>query len=273
MAAKKIRHFLLELFAWFLALIVLVPIFIVIINSFKTQSESFTMSISLPKQFQFENYATVIKEGGMVNAFTNSLIITVFSVFITNFSAALGSFIMARRKTRVTKLFYLFFIIGLLAPINYIPTIRIMQFLHIMNTFPGIILLYSALMLPFTIFLFYGFVNTVPRDLDEVAILDGCSSWQLFLKIQLPLMRPVMVTGVLINFMNAWNDFILPLYFFNRSSTNPITLAVYNFYGTYIASWNLVCAAIIITVLPILIVYILGQKYIVSGMVAGAIKG
>lgn len=270
---KKLKMILRECFMWIIALVILVPLALVVINSFKTKTESLVMSISLPHTFHFENYLTVIREGKMLNAFKNSLIITVGSVLITNLSSAMGAFILARRKTKATHYVYLFFVIGLLAPINYIPTIKIMQILHIMNTYWGIILLYSALMIPFTIFLFYGFVNSVPREMDEAAILDGCSSIQLFIRIQIPLLKPVIATATLINFMNAWNNFIIPLYVFNRSANNPLTLAVYNFYGTFIASWNLVCAAVILTTLPVLIVYMFGQKYIVSGMIAGAIKG
>lgn len=273
MKTKTVKSIAFEIFMWLIALLIIIPILLIVINSFKTKPEANVMSLSLPKVWQFKNYLTVINEGKMINSFFNSLIIIVGSVSLTTLSAALGAFILARRRTKATHYIYLFFIIGLLAPINYIPTIRMMQFFHIMNTYAGIILLYTALMIPFTMFLFYGFVNTVPREMDEAAIIDGCSSWTLFYKVLIPLMSPVIITGVLISFMNAWNDFILPLYFFNRSSRYTITLAVYSFYGTYISSWNLVCAAIILTVLPILVVYMAGQKYIVSGMIAGAVKG
>jgi len=275
MTRKKLnlRLFALEIFMWLLALVVLVPIALIVINSLKTKPEANVMSLSLPQAWQWANYRTVVIEGRMATAFLNSLIITSGSVLVTNVAAAMGAFVLARRGGKLMRWTYLFFVIGLLAPINFIPTIRIMQFFGIMNTYPGIILLYTALMIPFTMFLYYGFVNTVPRDMDEAAVIDGSSAWTLFFRIQVPLMSPVIITGVLISFMNAWNDFILPLYFFNRSSRYPLTLAVYNFYGAYIASWNLVCAAIILTVLPILIVYVTGQKYIVSGMIAGAIKG
>lgn len=209
----------------------------------------------------------------MLSAFRNSLLITVGAVLITNLGASMAAFVMARRRSLSTRIAYRFFLVGLIAPINYIPTIRVMQALHIMNTFQGVILLYAALMMPFTIFLYHGFVNSVPRELDEAAILDGCSGFQLYSRIQLPLMKPVITTAVLINTMNSWNDFILPLYMLNNSARYPMTLAVYNFYGTYVASWNLVCAAIVLTVLPILLIYAIGQKYIVAGMTSGAVKG
>jgi len=266
---KTIRSLLL----WLLALTILIPLALVVLNSFKTQMESVSMNLRLPGKFQFDNYATVIREGHMMRAFLNSLIIAAGTVLLANVSAAMGAYVLARRKSRLNRWIYYLFIVGLIAPINYVTTIKVMQTFHVINTFPGIILLYSALMIPFTVFLFYGFVSSVPLELDEAAIIDGCTGWRLFARIQVPLMMPVAATAVLINFMNAWNEFVLPLYVFNRSTANPMTLAVYNFYGTYMSSWNLVCAAIVLTTLPIVIVYLFGQRYIVSGVIAGAIKG
>jgi len=262
-----------ELLVWLLALVVIVPLALVVVNSLKTQTESNLMNLSWPRSLQFGNYGKVIEEGHLLRAFKNSMIISVGAVMLTNLSSAMGAFVLSRRRTKTNKWLYYLFIVGLIAPINYIPTIKVMQTLHIINTYQGIILLYSALMIPFTVFLYYGFVNTVPKELDESAIVDGCGGWKLFYRIHLPLMLPVAVTSLLINFMNAWNEFIIPLYVFNKSTYNPMTLAVYNFYGTFISSWNLVCASIVLTTLPIVIIYIFGQRYIVSGMVAGAVKG
>ncbi|UKS29441.1 carbohydrate ABC transporter permease [Paenibacillus sp. HWE-109] len=262
-----------EISVWLLTLVILIPLFLVVINSVKTSAEADSMNLSFPKHIQFNNYATVIKEGKMIRAFKNSMIITVGSVLLTNIASAMGAFVLSRRRTKLNKMLYYYFIVGLIAPVNMIPTIKIMQSLHIMNTFQGIILLYSALMMPFTVFLYYGFIHSVPREMDESAVIDGSNAWQLFFRIQYPLLMPVTITSLLINFMNAWNDFILPLYVFNKSTNNPMTLAVYNFYGTYISSWNLVCAAIVLTTLPIVIVYLFGQRYIVSGMLSGAVKG
>ncbi|MDO5422420.1 MAG: carbohydrate ABC transporter permease [Eubacteriales bacterium] len=258
---------------WLLSLIILVPIAMVVLNAVKSQAEAATMSLTLPKEFHFENFRRVIKEGKMINAMKNSLFLAVTSVFITNLGASMGAFVLSRRRTKLTKGIYIFFLVGLLAPINYIPTIRVLQALHLMNKMIGVSLLFSALMLPFDVFLYYGFVSTVPRELDEAAIIDGCGSFQMFFRIQIPLMKPVITTGILINFMNAWNDFNIPLYMLNRSENYPVTMAVYNFYGTYVSSWNLVSAAILISIIPVLIVYLFGQKYIVSGMSAGAVKG
>ncbi|TDF95222.1 carbohydrate ABC transporter permease [Paenibacillus piri] len=262
-----------ELLMWLLALLILIPLFLVAINSLKTEAEADLMNLELPKQFMFDNYANVIKTGKMVQAYRNSLIISAGSTLVTSLFSAMGAFVLSRRRTKLNRLIYYYFIIGLIAPVNFIATIKVMQMTQLFNTFHGIILLYSALMIPFTVFLFYGFIQSVPKELDESAMMDGCRSLQLFFRIIFPLLLPVTITCVLINFMNAWNEFILPLYVFNKSDYYPVTLAVYSFYGTFISSWNLVCATIVLTTLPIVLVYIFGQRYLISGMTAGAVKG
>ncbi|MFC5404931.1 carbohydrate ABC transporter permease [Cohnella soli] len=262
-----------EVVGWLLALLFVVPLLLIVINSLKTQTEADLMNLAWPKSFQWGNYETVIEKGKLMRAFRNSMIIAVGSVLLTNLTSALASYVLSRRRSRTSRGVYYFFIIGLIAPINMIPTIKVMQMLNVMNTFQGVILLYAALMVPFTVFLYYGFISSVPRELDESAVLDGSGSLTLFFRIVFPLLLPVMVTSLLVNFMSAWNDFILPLYVFNKTAYNPMTLAVYGFYGMYVSSWNLVCAAIILTTLPIIIAYFIGQRYLVSGMMSGAVKG
>lgn len=262
-----------ELGVWLLALLILIPLFMLVVNSLKTQSEADAMNLKLPDALHFENYGRVIEQGKMVSAFRNSMVISIGSVVVTNVFSAMAAFLLSRRKTKTNRVFYYYFILGLIAPINYVATIKVMQSLNLFNTYTGIILLYSALMIPFTVFLFFGFVRSIPRELDESAVIDGSGGYRLFFRIIFPLLLPVTVTSVLINFMNAWNEFILPLYVFNKSSAQPVTLAVYNFYGTFISSWNLVCATIVLATLPILILYLFGQRYLISGMTAGAVKG
>jgi raffinose/stachyose/melibiose transport system permease protein len=123
------------------------------------------------------------------------------------------------------------------------------------------------------VFLYYGFVSKIPVELDEAAVIDGCGPWQLYFRVILPLLKPAAVTSGVLCFLNTWNEFIMPLYFLNTSSKWPVTLSVYNFFGQYEMSWNLICADVLMTCLPVVIVYLLGQKYIVGGQTAGAVKG
>ena len=203
----------------------------------------------------------------------NSLIYSVGSVALCAILAAMASFVLSRRRSKASKNLYLFFVLGITMPINFVSLMKIMQVLHLYNTRGGIILLYAALQLPFTIFLTYGFINKIPREIDEAAVIDGCSPIRLFFSVIMPLLKPVLVTVMVLTFLNTWNEFILPLYFTGSTDKWPMTLAVYNFFGIYFKDWNLICADIVLTSMPVILVYFLGQKYIVSGMTSGAVKG
>jgi raffinose/stachyose/melibiose transport system permease protein len=263
----------LEVLVWLLSLIIIIPLLLVLLSSLKDRAGASLMSLSLPKIFHFENYIQVIKEGSLLRSFVNSLLITTGSVVVSIAASSMASFVLSRNRTKRNNGIYYYFLIGLIAPINMITVIRTLQFIHLMNTYPGIILLYSALLMSFSVFLYYGFVNTVPRELDESAFIDGSSSIDLFLRIVFPLLKPVTFTIMVINFMGAWNNFIIPLYVLNRSNMWPMTLAIYNFYGWRVSEWQLVNADVILTIAPVVLLYIIGQRYIISGMTAGAIKG
>jgi len=205
--------------------------------------------------------------------FLNSLTYSVFSVILCTLTSAMAAFVLSRNRTKWNKIVYFIIVLGMAMPINFIALMKVMQFFDIINKRVGIILLYAAIQTPFNVFLIYSFVGKIPREIDEAAIIDGCSPLQLFFSIIIPLIKPVLVTVMVLTFLNTWNEYILPLYFLGSSDKWPMTLAVYNFFGMYFRDWNLVCADIVLTSLPVVIVYLLGQKYIVSGMTAGAVKG
>ena len=273
MKRRKLFNLIKGLLAWALSIIVIVPFLLVILNSLKTNVQADLMNLSIPDSFHFENFIIVIEKGKLIRSFLNSTIISGFTVFITVIVSAAAAFVLSRNKSRLNKFFYKYFLVGLIAPLNMIPVIKMLQRFHLMSTYQGIILLFTALLIPFSIFLYYEFIDSVPRELDESAFLDGCTPLVLFIDIILPLLKPVTITVVIINFMNAWNDFVIPLYIMNNTEYWPMTLAVYNFFGRFQSEWNLVCADILLTTLPIIIVYMMGQKYIIGGMVSGAVKG
>lgn len=262
-----------EIFAWILSLIIIVPFMMVLLNSVKSVTESATMSLNLPTVVHWENYLEVLKGGKVFKAFTNSVLISSVTAIITLVVSAMAAFVISRNRTRSNMLIYSVFLLGLVAPMNYVSTMKVMQMLHIINTYTGAFLLYSALFIPFTVFLYFGFIGGIPKELDESAVIDGCGGTRLFFQIIFPLLKPVTVTAVIINFLNSWNDFVIPLYFLNSSAKWGMIMTMYNYFSTYISSWNLVSAAMVLNLLPIITVYVIGQKYIVSGMTAGAVKG
>ena len=178
-----------------------------------------------------------------------------------------------RNRSRSNRVIYIVMLLGLVAPINYIATVKVLQGLHIINTYTGAILLYTAQYIPFTVFIYYGFIGSIPRNLDEAAMIDGCRGIRLFFNIIFPLLKPVTMTAVIINMLNCWNDFIVPLYFLNSSKKWGMIMLMYNYFSQFVSSWNLVCAVMLINIAPIVILYIFAQKYLIAGMTAGAVKG
>ncbi len=274
MTQRIMKAIFRNLFAWSISIISLVPILLILFNSFKTSLDASDMNLSLPDfPIQVINYAVVIEEGKLLQSFINSCIYTFGSVFLCCIFSALAAYVLSRNRTRFTKLIYLFIVLGITMPINYVALVKVMIFLNLNNTRLGIVLLYTAMQIPFSVFLIHGFIAKIPVELDEAGIIDGCGPIRLFTTIIFPLLKPAIATVVVLTFLNNWNEFVSPLYFLSSSTRWPMTLSVYNFFGMYFKDWNLVCADIIMTSIPVILIYLIGQKYIVSGMTAGAVKG
>jgi raffinose/stachyose/melibiose transport system permease protein len=254
------------------SLIYIIPMWMVVVNSFKTTQEANLFNISLPDAFTLDNYATVFQNAGIVRAFVNGLVQSTGSVVLILLLASLASFAIARSKQTSVRLAYYVFIVGLIVPVAFIPTYLVLNKLYLLNTYAGLILVNATYGLPMSIFLYTGFIKSVPAELDEAGIIDGCRPLTLFYKIIFPLLKPVTMTLVIFNFVGSWNDIQIPLFFANGDKWG-LPLTVYNFYGSYMQSWNLIFADIVITVFPLLILYIVAQKHIISGMTAGAVKG
>ena len=252
--------------------VVVVPFLIMVFGSFKTAREAARLDLSLPEQWIFENYATVIEEGKMVRAFFNSVLIVVLSVGGTLLCAAPCGFVLSRSQQRASRNIYKYIFIGQVAPYQIVTTFILFKFLHI-SGYPAVILLYIAINIPFSTMIYEGFVKNIAAERDEAAALDGAGPIVLFLKVILPLMKPVSMTCIITTAIGVWNDFMLPLYMLSSTSQWTLPLTVYNFYGRYSSDWNLVFACLIISCLPMIIVYLCLQKYIVAGMTAGAVKG
>jgi raffinose/stachyose/melibiose transport system permease protein len=270
--SQKTTDVIKNVFIWIVSLSMLIPLLLILVNSFKDQYGAASMQLTLPKTWHIQNYIDVIEKGKLIQAFLNSFLYAAASVAIGVVITSMAAFVMARNKTKLNSFLYFFMVLGLAMPINYITLTKVMQLTGLMNKQLGLILIYAAAAIPFSIFLLYGFIGTIPRDLDEAGILDGCSTWRLFSTIIFPLLKPVIVTLIILNFLNTWNDFINPLYFLSSSTKWPMTLAVYDFFGRYQNKWNQVSADVVMTCVPVIIIYLLGQKYIISGMTAGSVK-
>lgn len=262
-----------HLFAGGVSLVMLIPIYLVIVNSLKDTVHARSMGVELPTDLHFDNFVTVIDEGKLAQAFLNSALYTVLATILCVLCATAAAFVLSRNPTRLNGFWYLFLVIGIAMPLNYVTMTKLMQITHLINTQLGMILLYAAFKLPFSVFVVYAFVHTVPTEIDEAAIIDGCSPTRLFWSIMLPLLRPAWITVGILTFLDLWSEFVMPLYFLSSSDKWPMTLAVYNFFGIYESNWNLVSADVVLTIVPVVLVFLASQPYIKSGMTAGAVKG
>ncbi|MBK8050678.1 MAG: carbohydrate ABC transporter permease [Anaerolineales bacterium] len=259
--------------AIFVSLLMFIPVYLVFVNSLKSKTEAASMGPALPASLNWANFATVIERGKLVIAFGNSVLYAVAATVIGLTVAALAAYVLSRNRTRTNRILYFFIIAGIAMPVNFVALTKVMQLLHLINSQLGIILLYSAFSIPFNVFLIYAFIQTIPRELDEAAIIDGCSPIRLFFSVIFPLLTPVLVTAGVLGLLGIWNEFLVPLYYLNRSTHWPMTLAVYNFFGQFQSDWSLVSADIVLTILPVILIYLYAQRYILAGMTAGSVKG
>jgi raffinose/stachyose/melibiose transport system permease protein len=256
-------------------IIFVIPFLFILVNSLKDRRGANKMSLAMPETFEWGNYLEVIKTNNymVITAFKNSAMITVGAVVVLIITASMAGYIMQRRRDKVTTWANAIIMIGLMVPPAILPTIWVLQFLHIYKSMFSIIMLEVAINTPFTIMLYRGFMNTIPLELEESGFIDGCSKIRMFTNIVFPLLKPVTATVVILNAVTIFNDFVNPLYFFPGNKNATIQLTLYNFMGQFSSSYNMLFADVIIIVVPMLILFLIFNKRIVEGMVAGAVKG
>ena len=255
------------------SLIAIVPIYIVFVNALKTQAEASSMGPELPAVPQWANFGTVVDQGKLMTAFINSALYSLGGTVLAVFLSALAAYVLARRRTRRHQVIYLLLIAGIAIPTNFVTLMKVMQVTGLIDSQLGMILLYAATQIPFSVFLIYAFIDTLPQELDEAAFIDGCTPIRTFFSIILPMLTPVLVTCGVLSILNIWNEFLMPLYFVNSTDKWPMTLAIYQFFGMFQSDWSLVSADVVLTILPVILIYIVAQRWILSGMSAGAVKG
>ena len=249
MAKKRIQNLLKHVVCILLCLCVVLPFYMVLINSFKTKAEAARMSLALPTEWVFSNYSEVIEKGSLIQGFLNSFAYALIATTLGVVLCSMAAFVMCRKRTKLNVFLYYFVLCGLFFPVNYVTLVRVLSTLHLNDTRVGIIMVFTSAMIPFCVFTIRNFVISVPVELDEAAVIDGAGP-----------------------FMTVWSDFLTPLYLSSKSRLFPMTMAVYQFFGKNKSYWNYIFADIVLTCIPVIIVYMIGQKYIVGGMTSGAVK-
>lgn len=276
MKRKKKLYLLGDVLGILAAIIVfIVPFVFMLVNALKERREANLLSIGLPQETHWENFIEVFKANDyqILTAFKNSGLLVVGSVLILIVVGSMGGYVLQRRKDSVMGVMNSLIMAGLMVPAAILPTIWVLQRLHLYKTIGGMILVEAALQIPFTIMLFRGFMSSIPIELEEAGYMDGCSRWKIFTTIIFPLLKPVTSTVIILNAVTIFNDFTNPLYFLPGSENATVQLTLYNFMGQYSSSYNMLFADVILITIPMLLLFIFFNKRIVDGMVAGAVKG
>lgn len=256
--------------------IFLMPFYFLVINSFKNTKEASLMNLSLPSSYHIiENYKTVleVQHGIVIRAFLNSFIIAILSVIGTIIVCSMAGFIMQRRKDKFSGLWNFVILFGLILPPAIVPTVWVLKALHIFTTLPSMILLEIAFNFPFSTLMYKGFMATIPREIDEAAIIDGCGSIRLFFQIIFPLLKPINITILVLVFLGVYSDFMNPLYFLPGVNNVTVQLILFRFMSRYGTQWNLLFAAVVLITIPSVILYLFLNKQIIAGMTIGSLKG
>lgn len=275
MRSAKIKDALILLLLLIFALFFLMPIYFAIINSFKPLREIVTSYTKMPASFYFANYIKAWLKTDYPKVFLNSLVITVISLLGIILISSMAGYKLVRTPGKLSWFLFILIVSSMIIPFHsiMIPLIIVIKRLHLSNSIPGIIIVYWGLGCNFAIFLYHGFVKTIPLELEESAVIDGCSPFQTFFKIVFPLLTPVTSTIAVLDALWIWNDFLLPLLLLQKRSVKTIPLSQFVFFGQYYSEWGLALAGLVLAVIPVVVFYIFMQKYIVKGITAGALKG
>lgn len=269
---------ILEIFAWLLLILYMTPFYLMFINSFKTRREIFANTTGLPEVWNFKNYLDAINRMDFISSFTNSMIITIGSVVLILLFSSMAAWVLVRDQTKKSKIIFYVFTSGMIVPFQAVmlPLVKWMAKIQVgpfkmIGTHYGLIFMYIGFGVSMSIFLYHGFIKGIPKEVEEAATIDGCSKWQTYTKVILPLLKPTTVTVAVLNSIWVWNDFLLPFLTVN-GKINTIPLAMNNFFGAFSKQWELAMAALILAIIPIVIFYFFVQKQIIAGIVQGSIK-
>ena len=273
---RSVGLIILEVILILCAAVYIYPVFLMFTNSFKSFKEVLVNVVALPTHLEFANYTHVIEKINYGRLFFNNVVITFTGILGIVFFSSLAAYILARRNTRFTRAAYMFCIIPMLVPFQtiMITLVKVMKTLHLSGSLLGLGIQYWGFGIPMAVFIYMGFIKTIPRAIDESATIDDASAFSTYVRIIFPLLKPVTATVMVLDVMWIWNDFLLPMLMVNSSpKTKTLTLAAYTFVGQYNTQWQYAMTAMVLALLPSILFFIFMQKHIIKGVVAGAVKG
>ncbi|MFP4017041.1 MAG: carbohydrate ABC transporter permease [Halanaerobiales bacterium] len=257
------------------AILFLFPLYIALLNAFKTDGEMARSILAFPGSINFDNFFTAFKRLNFLKTTLNTFIITSISVIGILFCSSLAGYKLSRTPGKVSNFFYGLFVASMLIPFHsiMIALTKTAMIFGVKGSILGTVTIYIGLGVNMAVFLYAGFVRTIPMELEEAAIIDGCGPFQTFFYIIFPLLKPISATIAILNALWIWNDFLLPLLMITDADNYTLILAANSFFGKYTADWTNVLAGLLMTSFPLIIFYMFFQKHIVKGITAGAVKG
>ena len=270
-----IKTWILSIAALAVGIVFVSPLYLVFVNSVKTVREIYLSPLGLPVEISSNPFRPVIEKIDFGQALKNSLFFVVFGVAGLLVICSMAAYRLARHRTRVNKFVYLLLVSSILVPFQtvMIPLIKIIASIGLYNTRIGVLLAYYGYGIPFAVFLFYGFLSSIPREIEEAALIDGGSLFQVYRCIILPLLKPICVTVAVLDVLWIYNDFLLPFVLISDNELRTLPLVMYTFFTAYERPWDLAMASLTMVLTPAIIMFVILQKQITGGIVSGAVKG
>ncbi|PFO00929.1 sugar ABC transporter permease [Bacillus sp. AFS076308] len=268
------KTFIGEIFAILLGLVFLVPFYYLISNSLKPFAEILMNTSALPKTFMLDNYVNAFEKLNYLKVFTNSIIITAISNVVLVVFCSMAAYMLVRTKKKISNVIFMTFVAAMIIPFQsiMIPLIKTAGNFGLLNSIWGLVIMYLGFGSGMTIFLYHGFIKGIPVELEEAAIIDGCTRFGVFWRIVFPLLKPITVTIVILNSLWIWNDYLLPSLVLQDPELKTIPLATFSFFGQYTKQWDLALAGLVLGIIPLLIFFFSMQKHIIKGITSGSIK-
>ena len=272
----KIGRYILSIILALFGFIQLYPLIWLVLFSLKDNSEIFGGNIvGLPEKFLWQNYSSALFNGNVMHYFLNSVIVTFSTIAISGLLACMASYAIARMKWKLSKAVLIFFLLGLMIPIHaaLLPLFLILRDLILLNSYWALIIPYVAFALPMAIFILTGFFQTIPKEMEESACIDGCSIYRTFYAIILPLVKPAIATVSIFTYLSAWNELMFAITFISKQQFRTLTVGIMSLVGQYTTEWGPIGAGLVVSTLPTIIIYVLMSDQVQKSLTAGAVKG
>jgi raffinose/stachyose/melibiose transport system permease protein len=265
------RTLVREVLLILLAIVWMIPFYFLVIVAVKPDVEALQTPLAWPDDLHLANFTTAWNDAALDRSLLNSLLITGGSVLALIAIGSICAYAIARRPGRMSTTLYFLFVLAIILPfqLGLVPTYAVMRDFGLVGSYIGIILLYTGIWMPFAVFLYTGFVMALPKEYEEASRVDGATSLRTFRKVVFPLLRPVTGTVAIFTGLIIWNDFFLSLIYLNGTDKTPLPVAVYTFVGAFASRWNLIFAAVIVSLLPIMLFFLFAQRQLIRGFTGG----